>query len=143
MKSESSTLDVFVYGTLKPGEANFPNYCQSKVIAQTPAYTWGELYALPVGYPAMTEGNNKVQGMLLSFRDRQILQNLDELEGYQSQRAGNLNEYYRASVVVYSLSDRPIQHAWAYYMTLAKVNQYRGIELTSGIWTGKGTLKEL
>jgi gamma-glutamylcyclotransferase (GGCT)/AIG2-like uncharacterized protein YtfP len=143
MKSESSTLDVFVYGTLKPGEANFPAYCEGKVIAQTPAYTWGELYALPVGYPAMTEGKNKVQGMLLSFSDRQILQNLDELEGYQSQRVGDLNEYYRASVAVYSLGDRLIRHAWAYYMTLAKVKQYQGIKLTSGSWTGKGTLKEL
>jgi gamma-glutamylcyclotransferase (GGCT)/AIG2-like uncharacterized protein YtfP len=128
---------------MKSGEANFSTYCEGKVIAQTPAYTWGELYALPVGYPAMTAGKNKVQGMLLSFSDRLVLKNLDELEGYQSQRAGELNEYYRASVTIYSLGDRPIQQAWAYYMTLAKVKQYRGIKLTSGIWTGKETLKEL
>lgn len=143
MKSESSTLDVFVYGTLKPGEANFSAYCEGKVIAQTPGYVWGELYALPVGYPAMTDGNNKAQGMLLSFSDRQILASLDELEGYQSQREEDLNEYYRASVAVYNLGDRLIRHAWAYYMTLAKVKQYRGIKLTSGIWTGKKTLKKL
>lgn len=143
MKSESSTLDVFVYGTLKPGEVNFPAYCGEKVIAQTPAYTWGELYALSVGYPAMTEGKNKVQGMLLSFSDRQILHNLDQLEGYQAHREKDLNEYYRASVAVYSLGDRLIHHAWAYFMTIAKVKQYQGIKLTSGVWTGKGTLKEL
>jgi gamma-glutamylcyclotransferase (GGCT)/AIG2-like uncharacterized protein YtfP len=143
MKSESSTLDVFVYGTLKPGEANFSAYCEGKVIAQTPCYAWGELYALPVGYPAMTEGKNKVQGMLLSFGDRQILESLDELEGYQSQRVGDVNEYYRAFIAVYSLGDRLLRHGWLYYMTLAKVKQYRGIKLTSGIWTGKGTLKEL
>jgi gamma-glutamylcyclotransferase (GGCT)/AIG2-like uncharacterized protein YtfP len=91
----------------------------------------------------MTEGKKKVQGMLLSFSDRQILQNLDALEGYQSQRIVDLNEYYRASVAVYSLGDRLIHYAWAYFMTLAKVKQYQGIKLTSGIWTGKGTLKEL
>jgi gamma-glutamylcyclotransferase (GGCT)/AIG2-like uncharacterized protein YtfP len=151
MKSESSTLDVFVYGTLKPGEANFSAYCGGKVITQTPAYTWGELYALSVGYPAMTEGKNKVQGMLLSFRDRQILQDLDQLEDYQAYRDKDLNEYYRASVEVYSLGDRGaypqsnllVRHAWAYFMTLAKVKQYQGIKLPSGIWTGKGTLIEL
>jgi gamma-glutamylcyclotransferase (GGCT)/AIG2-like uncharacterized protein YtfP len=151
MKSESSTLDVFVYGTLKPGEANFPGYCEGKVIAQTPVYTWGELYALPVGYPAMTEGKNKVQGMLLSFSDRQILGSLDALEGYQPHRLAEFNEYYRASVPVYGLGDRGaylegnrlIRYAWAYYMTLAKVKQYQGIKLTSGSWTGKGTFKEL
>jgi gamma-glutamylcyclotransferase (GGCT)/AIG2-like uncharacterized protein YtfP len=143
MKSESSTLDVFVYGTLKPGEANFSAYCGGKVITQTPAYTWGELYALSVGYPAMTEGKNKVQGMLLSFCDRQILQNLDQLEGYQAHREKDLNEYYRASVEVYSLGDCLVRHAWAYFMTLAKVKRYQGIKLPSGIWTGKGTLIEL
>lgn len=137
MKSESLTCNVFVYGTLKPGEANFAAYCQGKVIAQTPAYTWGNLYALPVGYPAMTEGNSKVQGMLLSFNDPQILQSLDRLEGYQSQRAAELNEYYRAFVMVYSFGDRPINQAWAYYMTLAQVRQYKGIKLTANSWTGK------
>ncbi|PSB08764.1 hypothetical protein C7B62_15475 [Pleurocapsa sp. CCALA 161] len=137
MKSESLTCNVFVYGTLKPGEANFAAYCEEKVVAQTPAYTWGDLYALPVGYPAMTEGNSKVQGILLSFNDPQILESLDRLEGYQSQRAAHLNEYYRASVMVYSFDDRPINQAWAYYMTLAQVIQYGGIKLTSNSWTGK------
>lgn len=136
MKSESST-DIFVYGTLKSGEANFPNYCAGKIIAQIPAYTWGNLYALPVGYPAMTEGNSKVQGMLLSFSDGQILQSLDRLEGYQSGRAAHLNEYYRLCVAVYGLDDRLINQAWAYYMTPAQVKQYQGIKLTSGSWTSK------
>lgn len=137
MKSESSTCDVFVYGTLKPGEANFSVYCEGKVIAQTLAYTWGDLYALPVGYPAMTEGNSKVEGILLSFYDSRILHSLDRLEDYQSQRAVELNEYYRASVTVYGLDDRPINRAWAYYMTLAKVKQHQGIKLNSSSWTGK------
>jgi gamma-glutamylcyclotransferase (GGCT)/AIG2-like uncharacterized protein YtfP len=137
MKSELSTCDVFVYGTLKPGEANFPAYCQGKVVAQTPVYVWGDLYNLSVGYPAMTEGNRKIQGILLSFNDSQILPSLDELEGYQSQRAAELNEYYRTSVTVYDFSDRPINQAWAYYMTLAKVKQYQGIKLTSNNWTGR------
>jgi gamma-glutamylcyclotransferase (GGCT)/AIG2-like uncharacterized protein YtfP len=137
MKSESSTCNVFVYGTLKPGEANYPAYCQGKVIAQTPVYAWGDLYDLSAGYPAMTEGNSKVHGILLSFNDSQILLSLDRLEGYQSQRAAELNEYYRAFVTVYDFSDRPINQAWAYYMTLAKVKQYQGIKLTSNSWAGK------
>jgi gamma-glutamylcyclotransferase (GGCT)/AIG2-like uncharacterized protein YtfP len=137
MKSKSSTCDVFVYGTLKPGEANFAAYCQGRVIAQTPAYTWGDLYDLPVGYPAMTEGNSKVRGILLSFNDPRILHSLDRLEDYQSRRAAHLNEYYRAFVMVYDLDDRPINQAWAYYMTSAQVRQYRGIKLTASSWTGK------
>lgn len=85
----------------------------------------------------MTEGKSKVQGMLLSFNDPQILHSLDRLEGYQSQRAAELNEYYRAFVMVYSFGDRFINQAWAYYMTQAQVKQYGGIKLTSSSWTGK------
>ena len=62
---------------------------------------------------------------------------LDRLEDYQSQRVAELNEYYRASVTVYSLDNRPINQAWAYYMTLAKVKQYQGIKLNSSSWTSK------
>lgn len=135
MKPESS-VDVFVYGTLKPGEANFAAYCEGKVISQVACYTWGDLYALPVGYPAMTEGKNKVWGVLLSFADPQILESLDRLEGYQSERAAHLNSYYRALVSVYDESDCQIAEAWAYYMSSSKVRQYGGLRLNSGSWTG-------
>ena len=135
MKPESS-VDVFVYGTFKPGEANFAAYCEGKVISQVTCYTWGDLYALPVGYPAMTEGKNKVWGVLLSFADLQILESLDRLEGYQSERAVHLNSYYRALVSVYDRNERQIGEAWAYYMSSSKVRQYEGLRLNSGSWTG-------
>ena len=135
MKSELS-IDVFVYGTLKPGEANFAAYCEGKVNWQISGYTWGDLYALPVGYPAMTTGKNKVWGVLLSFTDPQTLESLDRLEGYQSQRAAHLNEYYRALVPVYDVCNSQIGEAWAYYMSLSKIRQDRGLKLNSGSWTG-------
>ncbi|MGD1918808.1 MAG: hypothetical protein ACFCAD_07915 [Pleurocapsa sp.] len=42
MKPESS-LKVFVYGTLKPGEANFAAYCDGYVESQQIAYAKGIL----------------------------------------------------------------------------------------------------
>ena len=134
MKSESTR--IFVYGTLKPGTSNYFKYCQGRVIAQTSAYTWGELYALPVGYPAMTEGTNKVKGVLLTFDDPEILVSLDSLEGYQKNRAPELNEYDRRWIAAYDAGDRLINHAWAYYMTDHKISQYQGVKLTSGYWHG-------
>ncbi|MEL6496745.1 MAG: gamma-glutamylcyclotransferase [Cyanobacteria bacterium J06623_7] len=134
MKSQSST-DVFVYGTLKPGEANFAAYCQGRVKQQVTAYAWGSLYALPVGYPAMTTGKDKVWGVVLSFTEPQILASLDRLEGYQANRPAHLNEYDRAWVSVYDKSDRQIGQAWAYQMSLGKVRQYQGVRLNSGSWT--------
>ena len=134
MKSGTS-INVFVYGTLKPGEANFSAYCEGKISSQMIGYTKGNLYALPVGYPAMTEGKDKVWGVLLTFRDSNLL-DLDRLEGYESQRAANLNEYNRIFVSVYDEGDRAICRAWAYCMSLSKVRQYGGVRLHSGSWTG-------
>ena len=134
MKSDSLTLNVFVYGTLKPGEANFAYYCGG-IQKQISAYTWGNLYALPVGYPAMTEGKNKVRGILLTFIDPNILNSLDRLEGYQPGRDSSLNEYYRQLVDIYSLDDRFLGKAWAYFMTVNRVERYQGIIMTSGWWT--------
>ena len=137
-QSLALSLRVFVYGTLKPGEANYQYYCQGKVKNQIPAYTIGNLYSLPFGYPAMTEGKNQVRGVLLEFDDSEVLNSLDLLEGYQEQRASSLNEYYRAMTVVYRL-DRPSQaiQAWAYYMKPERVRQCGGIEVISGNWSAK------
>ncbi|MDB9315329.1 gamma-glutamylcyclotransferase [Spirulina sp. CS-785/01] len=73
-------LSVFVYGTLKPGERNYPRYCAGKVVQQQPAFTWGTLYHLSLGYPGMTEGEEKVQGTLLTFSDERVLADLDSLQ---------------------------------------------------------------
>ena len=129
-------LKVFVYGTLKPEEANYPRYCDGWVILQQPAYTQGILYDLPFGYPAMTEGENKVKGILLTFKDRSILNNLDRLEGYQPDRSPDLNEYYRRLVPVYDLSDRLIDEAYAYFMTSEQIQRYGGKIVKSNWWTG-------
>jgi len=134
MKSCTSILKVFVYGTLKPKKRNYQRYCNGKVQSEIPSYTRGILYSLPVGYPAMTEGENKVQGFLLTFNNSNILNSLDLLEGYQAQRDSHLNEYYRRLVAVYSPEDRYLDKAWAYFMTPAKVKQYQGTIITSGCW---------
>ncbi len=136
MKSKLSTIEVFVYGTLKPGEANYAAYCGVKVVSQIPAYTRGDLYALPMGYPAMSEGENQVYGFLLTFNDASILDSLDRLEGYHEQQTPDLNEYERQLALVYNHSDRPIGQAWAYYMTTAKIKQYQGKKVASGCWSG-------
>jgi gamma-glutamylcyclotransferase (GGCT)/AIG2-like uncharacterized protein YtfP len=46
-------ISVFVYGTLKPNEANYQKYCAGKVIREIKAFTWGQLFHLSLGYPAI------------------------------------------------------------------------------------------
>lgn len=130
-------MKIFVYGTLKPGEANYPYYCEGKVIEAIKAYTWGKLFHLPLyGYPGMTVGDSKVKGFLLTFNDPAILANLDKLEDYDSQRSIEENEYQRQKISVYTLTGEPLGEAWGYVMSLAKVKQLNGVLVLSGWWQG-------
>ena len=128
------TTQVFVYGTLKPGESNYQIYCQGKTIAEIAAYARGCLYHLAPGYPGMTVGNNKVRGYLLSFSDGRILNDLDALEDYSENRAAQLNDYYRKKVPVYSLANESLGTAWCYLMSLERVTFYQGKLLTTQSW---------
>ena len=128
---------MFVYGTLKPGEVNYSPYCQGKVIEAIRGYTRGRLYTLSLGYPAMTEGEGKVRGFLLTFADRAILADLDQLEDFQAERSPEDNEYQRRLTIVYQLSGKLLGEAWCYFMTPAKIKQLQGVLLPSGWWQGK------
>jgi gamma-glutamylcyclotransferase (GGCT)/AIG2-like uncharacterized protein YtfP len=131
-------VNVFVYGTLKPGERNYPHYCQGKVIQATSAYTWGKLFHLSqLGYPALTIGNQQIKGCLLSFADDSILVKLDQLEGYSPDALPSENEYQRQKIRVYQLSGGFLGEVWCYLMTLEKIRQYGGILIPLGEWTEK------
>ena len=129
--------NVFVYGTLKPGERNYLYYCAGKTIRETKAYVRGELSHLPLGYPAMTEGDKKIEGYLLTFANNSILTSLDELEDYHPDRSPDLNEYYRQQVPVYNLANDFLEKAWIYLMNLEKIKQLQGTILDSGCWSSK------
>jgi gamma-glutamylcyclotransferase (GGCT)/AIG2-like uncharacterized protein YtfP len=129
-------LQVFVYGTLKPGEVNYPAYCADKVESTTPAWVTGQLFDLSLGYPAMTQERGKVFGYLLTFADEVVLEHLDSLEGYHPQRPESENEYYRQAVAVTDTSGKSLGEAWAYFMTPEKVKQLQGVFIPSGEWRG-------
>lgn len=46
------TITCFVYGTLKRGFWNHDRFCRNAIDIR-PATTWGRLYLLPAGYPAL------------------------------------------------------------------------------------------
>ncbi|ACK64435.1 AIG2 family protein [Rippkaea orientalis PCC 8801] len=128
-------MRVFVYGTLKPGERNYPIYCQNKVIEEIRVYTYGELYHLNLGYPGMTIGTRQVHGYLLVFADESVLEPLDRLEDYHPLRSPQDNQYLREVLTVYSLTGELLGETWGYRMTLEKVQQFGGQLVASGWWT--------
>lgn len=52
MKNNDNHLRLFVYGTLKKGFWNHDRFC-TRVTSIEPATTWGRLYQLPAGFPAL------------------------------------------------------------------------------------------
>jgi gamma-glutamylcyclotransferase (GGCT)/AIG2-like uncharacterized protein YtfP len=140
-------LKVFVYGTLKPGEENYSNYCAGKVVETLPAFAIGKLFALPQGYPAMTLGDSAVYGYLLSFGDDGVLNHLDELEDYRPSRQKSKNLYNRQMIEIFDLKGNGItlpQHrnslglAWAYLMEASLVDQLGGTPQDDGWWSNSG-----
>ncbi|WP_017655499.1 gamma-glutamylcyclotransferase family protein [Fortiea contorta] len=134
----SGLVRVFVYGTLKPGEINYQKYCADKVVRAERATTRGQLFALPLGYPAMTPGESLVQGYLLSFANSSILLELDELEDYQPQRQVSQNLYTRQEVEVFNLLGITLAWAWVYLMTPDRVSRIGGIRQSDGWWSSCG-----
>jgi gamma-glutamylcyclotransferase (GGCT)/AIG2-like uncharacterized protein YtfP len=133
------SFKVFVYGTLKPGECNYPYYCARSVVEAIQAYTWGNLYHLPLGYPGMTLGESKTFGFILTFANEEILASLDELEDYEPGRSPQENEYQRQKILVYELTGKPLDEVWGYLMTPEKVKQLEGVFMPSGWWMGNGS----
>lgn len=131
-------LKIFVYGTLKPNEANFQRFCQPYVQDLQPALAEGKLYHLTRrGYPAMTLETGWVEGCLMIFADHRILQTLDELEDYQIGRSPELNEYQRQKRPIYSPSKTLLTEAWTYIMLPEAVTNLGGIPLQQSSWTGR------
>lgn len=127
---------VFVYGTLKPGKSNYQSYCAGKILNSQPAYTLGYLYDLPFGYPAMTQGDQKVKGFLMTFADNHHLEDLDRLEGYHLTQTADSHGYIRQLVAIYQLDGAYLDHAWAYFMTQEQIKRFGGKFLASGCWQG-------
>lgn len=129
---------LFVYGTLQPGEENYDRYCKKWVTQVQAATVRGQLFDLPLGYPALTPGNDLVQGCLLSFNDPAVLALLDDLEDYDPNRAPHQNEYLRVKTRVFDPKGQPLGQAWIYQMQPERVAQARGLWLPKGKWSNQG-----
>jgi gamma-glutamylcyclotransferase (GGCT)/AIG2-like uncharacterized protein YtfP len=129
-------LSIFVYGTLKPGKANYA-CCRDRLLSAETAMVRGQLFDLPLGYPAMTLGDQWVKGYRLTFPDEQVLPILDELEDYNAHRSSDENEYQRVWVDIFSRQARPLGGGWTYLMEIGRVQHYHGRPIDAGEW-GEG-----
>lgn len=130
-------LQIFVYGTLKPGFHNYQRYCAGYTVQEQPALVMGTLYGLSVGYPGLTIGPNWIKGYLLSFPvdlTQQMLTQLDALEGYSCDQPAHLNEYERRWTGIFALDYQQLGQAWCYYMDNTTVQRLGGTSIPGGEW---------
>ncbi len=130
-------LKVFVYGTLKPGERNYPLYC-TQAVEVIKAIAYGKLYDLPMGYPAaIFPESDFVRGYVLTFSDTTVLQALDELEDYYPHQPIDQSLYQRHQIEVYNPNFNSLGTVWTYSMSQQQIDFYGGVFVSNGWWTSK------
>lgn len=132
-------IRVFVYGTLKPDERNY-FLCADFVVSSQSAIVHAALYHLPLGYPAIVPGDSITRGYLLTFRQAEILEILDDYEQHdpiEIEPFGLNNDYERREIEVFDLNRSSIGIAWAYVMTQEKVDRLNGILIPDSVWNTK------
>ena len=131
---------VFVYGTLKRGFSNHNRIFSEYKIKVTEAWTYGELYDLDWGFPAMVVDLNnnsndpdsdKVSGELIEINDPELLTTLDWLEGFKS--PGNrFNLYDRVKRDVYVQNEK--FNSWVYVINPNQITSIPLRKISTGIW---------
>ncbi len=136
-------VQVFVYGTLKPGEANY-RICEPYVVETQPAIAQGRLFHLPLGYPAAAFRETAwVQGYVLTFADPEILPMLDKFEQHDPSQFQHYapalilehHQYDRQQIKTFTTERSPLGFAWSYGMTLKQIQHLGGQEVQGGIWS--------
>jgi len=122
---------VFVYGTLKKGFSNHNRILAGNDVKISPVWTYGELYDLGWGFPAMTKGSLKVYGDLLEFNDLEILNRIDMLEGYRGIDSP-YNFYTRKEIQVFK--NKNSINSWVYLLEKDRILDDNGLLISSGKW---------
>lgn len=133
-------IPVFVYGTLRPGEKNYPHYLAGRTVSEMPATAEGQLYFVADGgYPYVAPGPGTVSGELIHLDPRhyeQTLQAIDELEEYDP--GDETNSIYLRRRTSVTLPDGRYTAAWIYYWNCPSI---AGTRIASGDFRDRPALR--
>ncbi|NLO83692.1 MAG: gamma-glutamylcyclotransferase [Clostridiales bacterium] len=129
--SEPYVNRVFVYGSLMKGFWNYKWYLEGRTSRIIPGKTYGLLYHLPEGYPALLPGNEIIHGEVMELVDKSLLNSLDMLEGYDKWSDDNL--YVRETRCVWT-EDGEEMLCWIYIYADESYAKENGILVPSGNW---------
>ncbi len=106
---------IFVYGTLRRG-GNKHDLLRHRTLHEQPALAEGMALFSLGAFPMMIPSDGVVYGELITlqpFLHREIMADLDRLEGYSPQNR-DASLYQRDLIMVHSVDRAVIQMAWAY-----------------------------
>ncbi|PSJ27780.1 hypothetical protein B7P34_15655 [Streptosporangium nondiastaticum] len=138
MAAEQERLPVFVYGTLRPGQANHGRYLRGRTVAEEPARLRGAVLFEGPGYPyAVAEPGGEVRGELVRVAPgayAAVLASLDELEGCAADGTGEL--YVRVVRPVLTEGAEGAVRAWVYLAAERTARRLRvsGTRVAGGSW---------
>ena len=131
----SLQLPLFVYGTLLPGERNYPRFLAGRTQSETPASVSGELWwVAEEDYPYLCRGDELIHGYLVSIVDQfysATVRAIDLLEDFHPDHP-SASLYQRRSIEVVNPPGREL--AWTYFWT---DRQRPGIKLTTGDFSAR------
>lgn len=126
---------MFVYGTLRPGGFYWDDYCRGRARVVSAARIRGDLFDLPVGYPAAwLEGGGWVRGDVLELDGPGALRRIDGLEGFDPEGPPERNEYDRRRVEAFDSEGGALGPVWAYGMSRERIRAMGGVRIESGAW---------
>jgi gamma-glutamylcyclotransferase (GGCT)/AIG2-like uncharacterized protein YtfP len=145
--TEPTPTAIFVYGTLQPGYPPYEIYCAPHHPQVESAIVYGQIYHLPLGYPALVVGGDRpVHGYRLSFADPSILAILDDYEQhdpaelrqtysqFDADWACQTLAYDRHPIATFTPDGQALGSSWVYTMTIGQITQLQGQFLPQGQW---------
>jgi gamma-glutamylcyclotransferase (GGCT)/AIG2-like uncharacterized protein YtfP len=131
---------LFVYGTLLPGERNYPRFLAGRTEHEFPARTEGELWLVETeDYPYLVPGCGEVHGCLISISAgvfNRTLQAIDRLEDYHP-RQPRRSLYLRQLIPVATPAGPTL--AWSY---IWNCRERTGLRLASGDFSKRRIISE-
>jgi gamma-glutamylcyclotransferase (GGCT)/AIG2-like uncharacterized protein YtfP len=110
---------VFVYGTLRPGQRNYERLLAGRTVQVSPAIAKGlALYGHRFPY-AVTQSGARTVGDLITIKPslyREVLADLDQLEGYQPNRPES-SHYIRSTRSIVATVSTPNGGTWEAFHT--------------------------
>ena len=110
---------VFVYGTLRPGQRNYERLLAGRTMQESPAIAKGlALYGHRFPY-AVPQSGARTVGDLITIKPslyREVLADLDQLEGYQPNRPES-SHYLRSTRSIVATVSTPNGGTWEAFHT--------------------------